>query len=455
MRNFLLVACLCTPVVFTACKALVRQPPSEIRAVGDAQLTLGVVPIQKVQEGHNLRAYRLLVCKRAVAYPPQLLEDDSYCRVALLDADNAEVIFLPNDFKRDFATKYKGYLKHAVFSAFVIVPLVLAGRLAGKWKLYKLVRKDADGGSLTLKDFAGGKFSRKIIDEGLGHSGLMFYQVAWQLHLDDIFSRIEKITDVDAIQAELKVLDKLTDLFSSAAQLKALGDSKRLYEDLSAMPLKKAEARYNRLEEEIIDYNASTNFDEGGTFTKNFFENKESYQKLINAANAEGISHDEIKNLAQELRSAAEVYGEGLPLYEELTAKLAVWSGRNNNDYPRLVAQINKDFDAKRAELLADEHKALRMSAELINVADRAQRNAGMYALGGGGLALSILSSIGKSIWGYADLQLSQHWHQIFIDDRDFAEAKPVRDIRVILQALADKFGFVVNARALQLATDS
>jgi len=455
VRNFLSVVSLCTSVVFTACKALVRQPPSEIHAISDAQLTLGLVPIQKVQEGHNLRAYRLLVCKRAGAYLPQLLEDDRYCRVALLDANNAEVVFWPNDFKRDFATKYKGYLKHAVFASFVIVPLVLVGRLAGKWKLFKLARKDAEGGGLTLKDFAGGKFSHKLIDEGLGQSGLMFYQAAWQLHLNVIFSRIEKITDVDAIQAELKAFDKLTDMLGSAAQLKALGDRKRLYEDLSAMPLKKAEARYSRLEEEIIDYNASTNFTEAGTFTKNFLESKESYQKLINAASAEGMSHDEIKNIAQELSSAAEVYGERLPLYEELTAKLAVWRGRDNNDYRLLLAQINKDFAAKQAELLTDEHEVLRMSAELVNVADKARRNASMYAWGGGGLALGILSSIDKSVWGYADRQLSQHWNQIFIDDRDFAEAKPVRDIRVILQALADKFSFVVNARALQLATDN
>lgn len=431
-----------------------RQPPSEIHAISDAQLTLGLVPIQKVQEGHNLHAYRLLVCKRAGAYPPQLLADDSYCRVALLATDSAEVVFWPNDFKRDFAAKYKGYLKHAAIAVITVVPLALVGRLAGRWKLFKFARKDLDGSSLTLKDFAGGKFSRKLIDEGLGHSGLMFYHTAWQLHFNDTFTRIQKITDVDVIRAELKAFAKLTDIFNSAAQLKALGDSKRFYTELSAMPTKKIEARYSRLEEEIIDYNSSTNFNEEGTFTKNFFENKESYQKLINAADTEGMSLAEIKNLAAELSSEVAVYGERLPLYEELQAKLTIWGGRNNNDYQRIVAQIEKDFAAKQAELLADEHKVLRMSAELVNVADQSRRNASMYAWGGGGLALGILSSIDKSIWGYADRQLSQHWHQIFVDDRDFAEATPVRDIRVILQALADKFGFVVNARALQLAAD-
>ena len=453
MRNFCWVGSLCcTVVICTACKALMRSPRSEIHAVSDAQLTLGLVPIQKDDSMH---AYRMLVCKKAGAYPPQLLADDSHCRVALLDEDSTEVVFWPNDFKRDFAMKYKGYLKHAAIATIAVVPLALVGRLAGRWKILKLVAKEQGGGSLVLKDFADGKFSRKLIDRGIGNSGLMFYRRAWQVRGSEIFAKIEQSSDVDEIRAELKAFGDLTSMFGSAAELKALGDSKRVLEELSTMPIDKVKARYDRLEEAIIDSNGSTRFSEEGSFTKNFFAHKKHYQELITAANAAGKPLDEIKVLAQELQKAVAVYDEGLPLFEELSAQSNVLRGRNDSDVYRLLAQINEHFAKKQAELLANENDVLRLSVEQVNAASTAHRNASRYALGGGGLGIGILSAIDKSIWGYADRQLSRHWHQIFVANDDFAAAQPVLDIHVILQAVADEFGFVVNARALQLAGDT
>ena len=108
--------------VFVACKPLVRQHVSDLSAVSDASLTLGVVPIER---GDGMHAYRMLLCKKAESYPSSMLADDSRCRVALLDHNGAEVAFLPNEFKRDFATKYKGYAKAAIAS-FAIVPVALA-----------------------------------------------------------------------------------------------------------------------------------------------------------------------------------------------------------------------------------------------------------------------------------------------------------------------------------------
>ena len=70
---------------------------------------------------------------------------------------------------------------------------------------------------------------------------------------------------------------------------------------------------------------------------------------------------------------------------------------------------------------------------------------------GGAGLATAIMLAIDKSIWGYADRQVSKHWNQIFVENDDFSDTRAVRDVRRILQALADEFDFVVNERALAL----
>ncbi len=454
VRNFLWVGSLCCSVVMvTACKSLMRQPLNEIYAVSDARLTLGLVPIQK---GDGMHAYRMLVCKKAGAYPPQLLEDDGHCRVALLDEDSTEVVFWPNDFKRDFATKYKGYIKHAALATIAIVPLALVGRRAGRWKIIKLEKKELDGGSLTLKDFAKGKFSSKLINSGIGSNGLMFYLDAWHVRSREIFAKIAKSTstDVKEIQEEIKAFNDLTNMFESAAQLKALGDSKRFFEQIRTMSTKKVEARYDLLKEEIIDYNGSIKLDKEGSFTKNFLEHKKYYQELITTATAEGKSLNEMKDLTEELRKAAEVYGKVLPFYEELSAKLTILTERNNSDHYRLINSVNDNFANKKAELLANENDVLRLSVEMVETESNARRNASMYALGGGGLGIGILSAIDKSIWGYGDRQLSQHWNQIFVDNDDFAEAQPVLDISVLLKALADEFGFAVNERALQLADD-
>ena len=451
VRNFLWVGSLCCSVVMvTACKSLIRQPLNEIYAVSDAQLTLGLVPIQK---GDGMHAYRMLVCKKAGAYPPQLLEDDGHCRVALLDEDSTEVVFWPNDFKRDFSTKYKGYIKHAALATIAVVPLALVGRKAGRWKLLKLEKKDI-GGSLTLKDFAKGKFSSKLINSGIGSSGLTFYRQAWRFRANEIFTKIAQSSDVDEIQTEIKAFRNLTNMFESAAQLKALGDSKHFFEQIRTMSTKKVEARYDLLKEEIIDYNGSIKLDEEGSFTKNFFEHKKHYQELITVATTKGKSLDEMKDLTEELRKAAVVYDEGLSLYEDLSAKLTILTERNNSDHYRLINSVNDSFANKKAELLANENDVMRLSVELVNTASNTRRNTSMYALGGGGLGIGILSAIDKSIWGYADRQLNQHWNQIFVDNDDFAEAQPVLDIRVLLKALADEFGFAVNERALQLADD-
>ncbi len=451
MRNLLWQGGLCCiAVIGIACKALIRPLHGEVHAISDATLTLGLVPIHR---DDDMRAYRLLVCKRVAVYSPQLLADDDHCRVALRDGDRAEVVFWPNDFRRDFASKYEGYVKHAAIAALAVVPLALVGRLAGRWKIMRLAKREDTG--LELKDFAEGKFTRKLIDDGMGSSGMLFYRAAWRMRTTEIFARIAHSTGSEAIRAEVEAFGALTKVFENAVELKTLGDSKRILEEIRTMPTDKVEARLGKLEKEIIEHNGSMGFGEEGTFTESFFAHKKRYRELIAAVTAEGKSLAEMKVLARELHEAAQAYGEGLPRYEELYAKSTVLMGKDASEYYRLVKQVNSEFVSKQAELLANEDDALRLSVELLQTTAEARRNASMYALGGGGLGAAILSAIDKSIWGYAERQLSRYWHQIFVVDDDFAAAHPVHDIGVILRALADEFGFVVNPRALQLSPPS
>ncbi len=100
---------LCVALLTTsACvfKWLGTQPESDLRAVTDGKLTLGVVPSRDEQNGTN--AYRLLLCKKG-ALQAQHFDNSSFCRAALRDASGAEVVLLANERRRSFAAKYGGY----------------------------------------------------------------------------------------------------------------------------------------------------------------------------------------------------------------------------------------------------------------------------------------------------------------------------------------------------------
>ena len=147
---------------FMACKALVRQSVSDLTAISDENLTLGIVPITRSDGTH---AYRMLLCKKAEVYPPSMLADENHCRAALHDRSGAEIAFLPNDFRRDFGTKYKGYAKKATIFTLAIVPFALVGLNAGMWrhvkKMKAVEKRDIDFGGKGLS----GDLTRGLIDK--------------------------------------------------------------------------------------------------------------------------------------------------------------------------------------------------------------------------------------------------------------------------------------------------
>ena len=105
MRSVGLMAIL---LLFVACKPVARGPVSDLEAVSDGNLTLGMVP---VESSNGAQAYRLLICRKSASYPKWMLEDNNRCRPALLDDTGSEVVFIHDELERDFATKYTDYAK--------------------------------------------------------------------------------------------------------------------------------------------------------------------------------------------------------------------------------------------------------------------------------------------------------------------------------------------------------
>ena len=105
--RFLVLMCLWLCV---ACKATVRPPFSDLHAVTDGRVTLGVVPSEN-EEG--LQAYRLLLCKRFAVYNAVTFADRTQCLPALIDGNGQEVVIFHNSLRRSFAAKYANYAKIA------------------------------------------------------------------------------------------------------------------------------------------------------------------------------------------------------------------------------------------------------------------------------------------------------------------------------------------------------
>ncbi len=105
MGRSLLLLTSCAAMV--ACKPLARAPVMDLHAVTDGRLTLGVVP-SATNDG--MEAYRLLLCKKTAVYSEQAFNDPHVCRSALLDDNGQEVVFLHNELRRSFATKYSGHV---------------------------------------------------------------------------------------------------------------------------------------------------------------------------------------------------------------------------------------------------------------------------------------------------------------------------------------------------------
>ena len=293
--NFFLLA-----AGFIACKTLVRQSVSDISAISDSHLTLGIVPIQS---DNGMQAYRMLLCKKSAAYPNSMLEDDSRCRVALYDRNATEVAFLPNTFRRDFGTKYKGYAKKATILTLAIVPFVMAGFNAGAWRHVKKLN------TMKIDLNESGKmptatFTDDLIQKGFGDDGYRYYENTYDVEVANMIRKVKQ-----AGQAGFKKFDKVTtDLIAiteqyattltTAAQLKVLEDSRKLVDEIAGMSPDKKVARLAELEKEIKTLNNGVLHNDDGSFVREFDDIlRNRFQSLITDATSADKSNEELLKL--------------------------------------------------------------------------------------------------------------------------------------------------------------
>lgn len=108
MRS-LIIACLWLCI---SCKSTVRAPVSDLQAVTDGRVTLGVVASEN-EEG--LQAYRLLLCRNQADYhDAQVFANSNMCLPALVDSAGQEVVIFPDRLRRPFGVKIANYAKIAV-----------------------------------------------------------------------------------------------------------------------------------------------------------------------------------------------------------------------------------------------------------------------------------------------------------------------------------------------------
>ena len=144
MKKVNLLVCMALLTSMTACmiKWLSPQPQSNLRAVTDGKLTLGVVPSRDEQSGMD--AYRLLLCKKSAAHSEQHFNDSNFCRAALQDASGAEVVLLSNKLRRSVGAKYAGYTAGVA----AIVLAAFGAKQGVKW--VKMSSKHIDSSGQTL-----------------------------------------------------------------------------------------------------------------------------------------------------------------------------------------------------------------------------------------------------------------------------------------------------------------
>lgn len=242
MRS-LVVICLWLSV---SCKPLVRSPGSDLHAVSDGRVTLGVVASENAE---GLQVYRLLVCRQQIDYSDaQVFANTSKCVSALVDDNGQEVVIFADGLRRPFAAKLANYGKIALGVALV------AGAVFGGYSWFH--------------HRTGGKFIKALTDDA-----------------DEVYkmrrARVEKEHNVD--------MDKIKERLSAEFKKLGISDDGDLAEQMllltpqeifdrvvsgklaSDADLQKIEAVFKQLDEEGFDVHNPIYA--GGRFDKEQLDN--------------------------------------------------------------------------------------------------------------------------------------------------------------------------------------
>ena len=445
MRKFLQIGSCC--LLFAACKPLARHAASDIQAISDDRLALGMVPAQR---SDGMQAYRMLLCQKMHSYSPYILADDSRCRVALHNNNGEEVVFFPNDFKRSFGAKYKGYAKQATILSIAVVPVALVGGIAGGWtilrKLKNFSEKDIKIGSKLLD----GKFTAGLVEAGLGEKGWRYYEAAWSIKYED-YSNLLKNNEYKLALYEAANLEKATETLTSASLLKSLTDGKKLIKRMEKLSPNKLASRYSVLENEIKALNNGVLGHEEGSFLHEMNKQRKYTNSLFKESQSIKPAVEK-ENTYTQLESELLKYKDNVLRKFDIDAKMLILKNKDTNDFNTLTKEIDKVIKDTQDELLSNEEDILRMYIEAHQFRATARQRAAVAATGvGAGFAAALLA-IDKSIWGYADRQIKKHWNQVFMTNDSFANLSETRDVLSTLKLFANELGFVINSRALQLA---
>lgn len=173
----------------------------------------------------------------------------------------------------------------------------------------------------------------------------------------------------------------------------------------------------------------------------------------------------------------AEVRNESLQLRQEklhlLKQEIATFEQqiierqKTITDEQNTIKKINKENTGRKKLILERRGEALKELkaaeemlrkgrdeefAALSKKSEQRRKKWLIFGSGGGIAGVAVMIAIDKSIWGYGERQLGEHWNQIFNEEAEFDDATPVKDINGVLEKLAAIFGYKVNSSALALA---
>ena len=463
MRSVGLMAIL---LLFVACKPVARGPVSDLEAVTDGNLTLGMVA---AEANNGAQAYRLLVCRKSASYPKWMLEDNNRCRPALLDSKGSEVVFIHDDLERDFAAKYSGYAKAfavpvligvgawaAVFGTGASKGLIPTGGGEGgilRWVNKGFVRK----GTSFIGDQWGRVKAWKIFDNEVTVSGKV---VKWVTRVPaSTFGLFQKSAAhvipnwVIVPTARLRLLHHLdqTGKFGQEAFRVGVRAEDAFTEQASIVKL--ANNLHGLKEQERLLKGLKKVKD--GKQTEHIQKLQGDLDKMLDAQTADGITTNYQTKL-EKLNENSLDYLEGLPKLERINAYRKVI---NDADANKVSDKLNFDFADSKLEVLHDDSGAIKVASRNL-YKKKASRKYTMFGVGyegfknlaikgAAGVALVTMTDLDKSVWGYGDRQTSMHWSQVFSEGMQ--GDNQVKDLPTLLKGFADFFGHMVNTQALAL----
>ena len=461
MRSLGLMAIL---LLFVACKPVARGPVSDLEAVSDGNLTLGMVP---VESSNGMQAYRLLVCRKSASYPKWMLEDNNRCRSALLDPVGNEVVFLHDELERDFATKYTGYGKGFVVPALIGVGataalfgigakgLLFRGgeggviRWANRGIVQTVTRPVTDAwGKITSWPGFENKVFKGIVGAPastgrLGQKGLSFFPNFLAvplarfrlLQLESVTGKWAKVYQLD-IQV-VGAMKEQSNILDAAHNLHKLREEKSLLEGL-----KKADdkAAYLQSLQKNVDELGKDNFVKVTDGMKLPELPKKGTPEFddITLADINPSEYFEKVGKMNQIKAREELIAKGASFdpsarITELTAKAGSDGAVPDNSIAKATRELRKLKSEREYTPFGVSYAALRDFA----------------IKGAAGIALVTMTDLDKSVWGYAERQTSVHWSQVFSEGMQ-SENK-VKDLPTLLSGFAEFFGHRVNPSALAL----